>query len=138
MSGRRPWAKPPATRCAIGRQADAPAVSTSAAVTLRELLRPPPSADGIDRKALAGLLVELARNVKPEHAPDVDGVPRVDLRLEELRQIVLGREIELLARLSAVVENPEQLAAAVGRILTTAVAHATGDERLGHVTHTFD
>jgi outer membrane protein OmpA-like peptidoglycan-associated protein len=108
-------------------------VSTSAAVTLRELLRPPPSAEGIDRKALAGLLVELARNVKPEESPEVEGVPRIDLRLEELRRVVLGREIELLARLSAVVEDPEQLAAAVGRVLPTAVAHATADERLGQV-----
>ena len=108
-------------------------MSTSAAVTLRDLLSPPPSADGIDRKALAGLLVELAHNVKPEQAPAVEGVPRVDLRLDELRRLVLGREIELLARLGAVIEDPEQLAAAVGRVLPTSVAHATADERLGQV-----
>ena len=108
-------------------------MSTSAAVTLRDLLSPPPSADGIDRKALAGLLVELAHNVKPEQAPAVEGVPRVDLRLDELRRLVLGREIELLARLRAVIEDPEQLAAAVGRVLPTSVAHATADERLGQV-----
>ena len=108
-------------------------MSPSAAVTLRELLSPPPSAEGIDRQALAGLLVELARNVEPERAPEVEGVPRVDLRLEALRRIVLGREIELVERLCAVVENPEQLAAAVGRVLPSAVAHATADERLGQV-----
>jgi OOP family OmpA-OmpF porin len=108
-------------------------VSTSAAAPPRELLRSPPSLDDIDRKALAGLLVELARTVKPEERAEIAGVPRIDPRLEELRRTVLGREIEVLSRLCAVIEDPEQLAAAVGRVLPTAVAHATADERLGHV-----
>ena len=56
-----------------------------------------------------------------------------DLRLEQLRTLLLGREIEVLSRLTEVVEDPEQLAAAVGRVLPTAIAQATGDARLGHV-----
>lgn len=107
-------------------------MSTTAAA-LRELLRPPPSIDGIDRQVLAGLLVELARNVKPEESAEIDGVTRIDPRLVELRRVVLGREIETLARLCGVIEDPERLAAVVGHVLPTAVAHATADERLGHV-----
>lgn len=108
-------------------------MSTSAAATLRELLRPVQSDAGVDRQALAGLLVEIARNVKPEVGGETAGVPRVDLRLEALRRIVLGREIEELARLSGVVDDPEQLATAIGRVLPSAIAHATSDERLGTV-----
>lgn len=108
-------------------------MSTSAAATLRELFRPYSGAAGIDRQELAGLLVELARNVGPESRPDAAGLPRRDPRLEELRRIVLGREIELLARLNETVRDPEQLAAAVGRVLPTAIAHATSDDRLGQV-----
>lgn len=108
-------------------------MSNSAAATLRELFGPYSGAGGVDRQALAGLLVELARNVKPDAGSDTAGLPRRDPRLDELREIVLGREIELLARLADTIDNPERLAAAVGRVLPSAVAHATGDERLGHV-----
>lgn len=108
-------------------------MSTSAAAALRELVRPYAEAPGLDREALAGLLVELARNVTPESGPEAAGLPRRDPRLEELRNIVLGREIELLARLREIIEDPEQLAAAVGRVLPSAIAHATGDARLGQV-----
>lgn len=106
---------------------------SSSADSLEWLLSPASSDLGIDRKALAGLLVELARNVEPDLTPRADGVVPIDPRLTQLRQLVLGREIEVLARLSAVVEDPEQLAHAVSRILPTAIAHATSDVRLGQV-----
>jgi len=107
-------------------------VSTSAA-TLEWLFRPPPSDAGIDRKALAGLLVELARNVEPEFCVQSTGVPPVDPRLEQLRTLLLGREIEIMSRLSELVEDPERLAVAVGQVLPTAIAHASSDARLGQV-----
>jgi outer membrane protein OmpA-like peptidoglycan-associated protein len=100
---------------------------------LEWLLRTPSSDIGIDRKALAGLLFELARNVEPELCKDLDGVRPIDLRLEQLRSLLLGREIHELSRLSKLVEDPEQLATAVGRVLPTAIAQASSDARLGHV-----
>ena len=72
------------------------------------------------------MLLEVARSVKPDLRAQSDGVRPGDLRLEQLRSLLLGREIEVLARLSEVVEDPEQLAAAVVRVLPTAVAHAIG------------
>lgn len=108
-------------------------MSASAAATLRELFGPYSDAAGVDRQALAGLLAELAHNVGPEAGRDTAGLPRRDPRLDELRQIVLGHEIELLARLARTIDDPEQLAALIGRVLPSAVAHATGDERLGQV-----
>jgi outer membrane protein OmpA-like peptidoglycan-associated protein len=111
-------------------------VSTSAAATLEWLVRPF-SGDagidraGIDRKALAGLLVQLARSVEPQSCTEPNGVRAVDPRLEQLRTLLVGREIEVLSRLSEVVEDPEQLAGAVGRVLPTAIALATNDARLG-------
>ena len=94
---------------------------------------PRPGDAGIDRKALAGLLLDLARNMKPDLASQPTGVPPVDPRLEQLRTLLLGREIEVLSRLSEVVEDPEQLAAAIGRVLPTAIAQASADARLGQV-----
>jgi outer membrane protein OmpA-like peptidoglycan-associated protein len=96
---------------------------------LEWLLKPAAQDIGIDRKALAGLLLDIARNVKPELHPP----PPVDFRMQKLRTLLLGREIELLARLSEIVEDPEQLALAVGRILPTAFALASSDARLGQV-----
>jgi outer membrane protein OmpA-like peptidoglycan-associated protein len=107
-------------------------VSTSAA-TLEWLLRPSSSDTGIDRKALAALLIELARNVEPEIGAQPIGVYPVDRRLEQLRTLLVGREIEVLSRLSDVVEDPEQLAIAVSRVLPTAIARASSDARLGQV-----
>ena len=46
---------------------------------------------------------------------------------------LVGREIETVWRLAGVVDDPERLAAAIGRILPTAIAQATRDERMGHV-----
>jgi len=53
---------------------------------------------GIDRKTLAGLLVDLARSVKPDLSAQSTGVPPADLRLEQLRTLLLGAEIETLSR----------------------------------------
>jgi hypothetical protein len=107
-------------------------VSTSPDI-LEWLLRPSSRDIGIDRKALAGMLLELAHNVKPELREQQNGVLPADLRLEQLRTLLLGREIEVLSRLSGVVEDPERLAEAVGRVLPSAIAQATSDARLGHV-----
>ncbi len=100
---------------------------------LEWLLRPPSRDTGIDRKTLAGLLLDIARNVKPELSAQPTGVPAVDLRLQQLRTLLLGQEIELLSRLSGMVEDPEQLAAAVGRVLPIAFVQASSDARLGQV-----
>jgi outer membrane protein OmpA-like peptidoglycan-associated protein len=106
-------------------------VSTSTA-TLDWLLRLCPSDAGIDRKNLASLLAELARSVEPELGRGI-GIPAQDLRLEQLRTLLFGREIEVLSRLSKVVEDPEEFAAAIGRVLHSAIANASSDERLGQV-----
>ncbi len=100
---------------------------------LEGLLRPPSGDEAIDRKALAGLLIEIAQSLKPELRAQQNGVRPGDLQLEQLRTLLLGREIETLSRLTGVVDNPERLAAAIGRILPTAIAQATSDTRMGHV-----
>lgn len=105
-------------------------MSTSAAETLEWLVRPPPADSSVDRKVLAGLLVELARTVEPNCAPPA-GVQAIDPRLDEMRSLLVGREMEVLDRLREVIEDPEQLSVAVGRVLPTAVA--LSDERLGQV-----
>ena len=108
-------------------------MSASAADTLEWLVRPFSGDPGIDRQVLAGLLVELARNVEPQFGTGPAGVRPIDPRLEQLRTLLLGREIEVLSRLREVVEDPEQLADAVGRVLPTAIALASSDARLGQV-----
>jgi outer membrane protein OmpA-like peptidoglycan-associated protein len=101
---------------------------------LEWILRAPSAESGIDRKALAGLLIEVARNVEPGLCDDLHGVSPIDPRLEQLRFLLLGREIQELARLGRLVEEPEQLAAAVARILPAAIARASkGDVPLGEV-----
>jgi outer membrane protein OmpA-like peptidoglycan-associated protein len=106
-------------------------MSSSATETFEWLFRPLPSDSGVDRKALAGLLVELARTVEPKSCDQPNGVSAVDPRLEELRKLLVGHEIEVLGRLREVVEDPERLGVAVGRVLPTAVA--SSDARLGQV-----
>lgn len=88
--------------------------------------------NGFDRKALAGHLLELARHLKPE-VEQPAGLPAGDLRLEQLRTLLFGHEIALLSKLNDVVEDPEKLAAAVGRVLPTAIAGSTDDVRLSQV-----
>ncbi|RWX61128.1 hypothetical protein, partial [Mesorhizobium sp. M2A.F.Ca.ET.039.01.1.1] len=51
---------------------------------------------GIDREALARLLVEIARNVDPDNHTLYEGVPAADHRLERLRQLLVGGEISEL------------------------------------------
>ena len=116
-----------------GRPVDPAAEVSASPDPLEWLLRPPATSNGVDRKALAGLLLDVARNVKPEIGAQFNGTQAVDIRLEQLRTLLIGQELEVLARLSGMVEDPEQLAAAVGRILPTAFAHATSDGRLGQV-----
>jgi OOP family OmpA-OmpF porin len=100
---------------------------------LEGLLRPPSGDDAIDRKALASLLIEIAESLKPELRAERNGVIPSDLQLEQLRTLLVGREIETLSRLTGVVDDPERLAAAIGRVLPTAIAQATSDARMGHV-----
>jgi OOP family OmpA-OmpF porin len=103
------------------------------AATLAWLTRPAASEGGIDRKALAALLLELGRTVEPGLRAQPSCMPPADPRLEQLRVLLLGRDIETLSRLSGLIEDPERLAAAVGNILPTAIAEASSDPRLGQV-----
>ncbi|TIV52866.1 MAG: OmpA family protein [Mesorhizobium sp.] len=80
---------------------------------------------GIDREALARLLVEIARNVDPDNHALYEGVPAADHRLEKLRQLLVGHEISELSRVTHLLDEPEQLAAAVGSVLPTAAAGAS-------------
>ena len=75
----------------------------------------------------------MARNVEPGFCAQPIGVLPVDPRLEQLRMLLLGREIEMLSQLSELVEDPERLAVAVGDVLPTAIALASSDARLGQV-----
>ena len=88
----------------------------------------------IDRKRLAGLLLELARAINQDFAAKFPSLLPADPRLAELRTILMGREQALLARLARRLDDPEQLAAAVSEILPSAIVHAAArDERLGEV-----
>jgi outer membrane protein OmpA-like peptidoglycan-associated protein len=108
-------------------------VSTSAA-PLEWLLSPAAIDTGPDRKVLAGLLLELARNIDANVGVEPTGIVPFDLRLEQLRTLLLGREIELSRHFSQVLDDPEQLAIAVSRVLPAAIAQAAArDERLGQV-----
>ncbi|MER8867134.1 OmpA family protein [Mesorhizobium sp. M0751] len=78
----------------------------------------------IDREALARLLIEIARNVDPDYRARLDGIPTADPRMETLRQLLVGREISELSRVTHLLDEPEQLAAAVGGVLPSAAARA--------------
>ncbi|MER9333810.1 OmpA family protein [Mesorhizobium sp. M0293] len=78
----------------------------------------------IDREALARLLIEIARNVDPDYRARFDGVPAADPRMETLRQLLVSREISELSRVTHLLDEPEQLAAAVGDVLPSAAARA--------------
>ena len=102
--------------------------------SLESLLRGSASGNGIDRKALAGLLLEAARSIDRERAAQVAGVAPVDPRLGELRRVLVGAEIDQLARLSRQFDDPEAFAEAVSRVLPSAVARAASrDEQLAQV-----
>ena len=102
--------------------------------SLEGLLRGSAGENGIDRKALAGLLLEAARSIDRERAAQVAGVAPADPRLAELRRILLGAEIAELARLSRQFDDPEAFAEAVSRVLPSAVARAASrDEQLAQV-----
>jgi outer membrane protein OmpA-like peptidoglycan-associated protein len=108
-------------------------VNSPAADTLEALVGPFNSHPDIDRPGLAGLLAELARTIEPSAVAEPFGVLPIDPRLEQLRTVLLGHEIEVLSRLSEIIEDPEQFAAVVGRILPTAIAGVSSDVRLGEV-----
>ncbi|MER8730447.1 OmpA family protein [Mesorhizobium sp. M1227] len=78
----------------------------------------------IDREALARLLIEIARNVDPDYRARLDGIPTADPRMETLRQLLVGREISELSRVTHLLDEPEQLAAALGSVLPSAAARA--------------
>ncbi|MET3593190.1 outer membrane protein OmpA-like peptidoglycan-associated protein [Mesorhizobium shonense] len=78
----------------------------------------------IDREALARLLIEIARNVDPDHRARLEGVPTADPRMETLRQLLVGGEISELSRVTHLLDEPEQLAAAVGGVLPSAASLA--------------
>ncbi|MER9680395.1 OmpA family protein [Mesorhizobium sp. M0184] len=78
----------------------------------------------IDREALARLLIEIARNVDPDYRARLEGVPAADPRMETLRQLLVGGEISELSRVTHLLDEPEQLAAAVGSVLPSAAARA--------------
>jgi outer membrane protein OmpA-like peptidoglycan-associated protein len=102
--------------------------------SLESLLRGSASENRIDRKALAGLLLEAARSIDRERAAQVAGVAPVDPRLRELRRVLVGAEIDQLARLSRQFDDPELFAEAVSRVLPSAVARAASrDEQLAQV-----
>ncbi|TIW85418.1 MAG: OmpA family protein, partial [Mesorhizobium sp.] len=79
---------------------------------------------GIDREALAKLLVEIARNVDPDYRAQFESVPTADPRMEALRQLLVGREISELSRVTDLLDEPAQLATAVGGVLPSAAAQA--------------
>src|SRR5260370_36566936 len=89
-------------------------MSRAAAEAFEWLFRSPPPDSGIDREALAGLLVELARTVEPKSSGQPTGVSAVDLRLEQVRTLLVGHEVEVLGPLCEGVEDPERLGLAGG------------------------
>lgn len=97
---------------------------TASSATLERLFSGSQSDSGIDRKALAGLLVELAKSADESIDTHASGIEPIDPRLAQLRDLLLGQEIETLSRLTQYFDDPEQLAAIVGRILPTALAQA--------------
>ncbi|MER8961589.1 MULTISPECIES: OmpA family protein [unclassified Mesorhizobium] len=69
-------------------------------------------------------MIEIARNVDPDYRARLDGIPTADPRMETLRQLLVGREISELSRVRHLLDEPEQLAAAVGSVLPSAAARA--------------
>jgi outer membrane protein OmpA-like peptidoglycan-associated protein len=126
MSARRtPRAVLP--RHVAGRPDDRAGSVSASPDTLERLLHPVSGDSRIDRKVLADLLLEVARSMKPDIDAPPAGRPPADPRLEQLRTLLLGREIEALLRL----EDPAHFATSVGRVLPSAVALAADDGQLG-------
>lgn len=75
-------------------------------------------------------MVEIARNVDPDNHALYEGIPAADHQLETLRQLLVGGEISELSRVTHLLDEPEQLAAAVGNVLPDATARAS-HEQLG-------
>ncbi|MER8525829.1 OmpA family protein [Mesorhizobium sp. M0814] len=69
-------------------------------------------------------MIEIARNVDPDYRARLEGVPAADPRMETLRQLLVGGEISELSRVTHLLDEPEQLAAAVGGVLPSAAARA--------------
>ncbi|MER9428444.1 OmpA family protein [Mesorhizobium sp. M0408] len=69
-------------------------------------------------------MIEIARNVDPDYRARLDGIPTADPRMATLRQLLVGREISELSRVTHLLDEPEQLAAAVGSVLPRAAARA--------------
>ncbi|MER9244702.1 OmpA family protein [Mesorhizobium sp. M0590] len=69
-------------------------------------------------------MIEIARNVDPDYRARLDGIPTADPRMETLRQLLVGREISELSRVTHLLDEPEQLAAAVGSVLPSAATRA--------------
>src|ERR1700730_14449773 len=88
------------SQCAVGQPAD-PDAMVSASPGFDWLPFAIPSDAGIDRKALAGLLLEIAQDLKPELRAQQNGASASDLRLQQLRTLLLGGEIEVLSRLQS-------------------------------------
>ncbi len=103
--------------------------------TLGWLLSESASERGIDRDALAKVLLEAARNADEAQARlDREAAIAQRAPLEELRALLMGREIETLERLRESIDDPERFAGAVGRALPSAAAQAAArDERLADV-----
>lgn len=74
--------------------------------------------------------MEIARNVDPDNHALYEGIPAADHQLETLRQLLVGGEISELSRVTHLLDEPEQLAAAVGNVLPDATARAS-HEQLG-------
>jgi outer membrane protein OmpA-like peptidoglycan-associated protein len=105
--------------------------------TLEDLLRASSSDTGIDRRAIAALLLEAARSIdgpRVAAASSASGFGPSDPRVDELRRLLVGGEIDQLGRLTRRVEDPEAFAEAVGGVLASAFAQASSrDARLGQV-----
>ncbi|HXR86862.1 MAG TPA: hypothetical protein VN728_07830, partial [Stellaceae bacterium] len=97
---------------------------TTSSATLERLFSAAQSDTGIDRQALAGLLVELARSADESIDARASGIASTDPRLTQLRGLLLGQEIATLSRLTRQFDDPAELAAIVGRVLPTALAQA--------------
>jgi hypothetical protein len=63
---------------------------SSSAATIEWLLRPTRDTED-NREVLAGLLVELAKNIDAKASTQPTGITPFDPRLEQLRTLLLGR-----------------------------------------------